>query len=244
MSGLSRTHRPRRGTWEADADSFFERLYEMMPTPTEDPPNLQRKLEEVSGLVKELTEAPEEVRSAVAAQLRREVSALLGSGTSARHPRLVHIVAPAAEHFDSPDFRVLRRAIRDDQDAAGDDEPEGESPLPPDWAWWTRTRGKRAVMVGGSPRELNRARLEKTFGFAELDWMPAEFRRNSLQTVRDGVRNGGVDIVILLRSFVGHDADQVILPACREHDVGWVSVEQGYGVVRVKQGIERFLDPE
>ena len=246
VSGLSRTHRPRRGTWEADADAFLERLNDLLPAPPQDSPNFQKKLAAIEVLVKELDVAPEELRDAVVAQMRRETAALLAAGLAARNPRLVRIVAPAAAHLDAPEFRVLRRAIRDDQDAGEeDDESEARTgALPADWPWWPRTRGRRAVMIGGSPRELNRARLQEAFGFGELDWLPAEFRRNSLQVVRDRVKADGVDLVILLRSFVGHDADQVILPACREHEVGWVSVEQGYGVVRVKQAIERFLDLE
>ncbi|MFZ5478375.1 MAG: hypothetical protein ACOZNI_16525 [Myxococcota bacterium] len=246
VSGLSRTHRPARETWEADAEAFFERLYDMLPTPAEDAPNVQRALQSVERLVAELETAPDEVRDAISAQLRRDVGALLAQGVSARNPRLVRVVAPAASALDGGEFRALRRAIRDEQEAAREEASEDEAPadLPADWAWWPMTRARRAVMIGGSPRELNRARLEKVFGFAELDWLPAEFRRNSLQTIRDRVKNGGVDMVIILRSFVGHDADQVILPACREAGVGWVSVEQGYGVVRVRQAIERYLDPE
>ncbi|HNH49638.1 MAG TPA: hypothetical protein PKY30_21520, partial [Myxococcota bacterium] len=66
---------------------------------------------------------------------------------------------------------------------------------------------------------------------------------NSLQTVRDRVRAGKVDLVIMLGAFVGHDADDVILPACRDRGVDWVHVDKGYGIVRIRHAIERFLDP-
>lgn len=249
VSGLARSHRPARETWEADADAFFDRLLDMIPAPLEAAPNLQRKLEGVEALVREIETAPAEARSAVEAQVRREIAALLAAGLSARHPRLIRICGPLLSLLEGGEFRALRRAVRDDQEArdeeAGEDAAEAaHNALPGDWAWWGRTRGRRAVMVGGSPREPNRVRLEGAFGFAELDWMPAEFRRNSLQAVRDRVRAGGVDLVLILRSLVGHDADQVILPACREMDVAWVSVEQGYGVARVRQAIERYLEPD
>lgn len=245
--GLARTHRPGRDTWEADADAFFDRLLEMLPQPPEDAPPVQRRLDMLEGLVHEIDAAPAEARSAVEAQVRREMAAVLAAGVSSRNVRLVRMATPILATLEGSEFRALRRAIRDEQEAAaaeGTEESVEPSPLPADWPWWAHTRGRRAVMVGGSPRELNRARLQRIFEFAELTWMPAEFRRNSLQAVRDRVRAGGLDLVLILRSFVGHDADQVILPACREMQVGWASVEQGYGVARVRQAIERYLDPD
>lgn len=246
--GLARWHQPNRGTWEGDAEALYERLAAMVPTPVEAEPNTQRKLDIIEGLVRENGICPEEVRSAVAAQLRREVSAAFSMGLQARNPRLVRMLAPVADAFDTPEFRSLRRAIRDDADASQGEEAEDAgtevSQLPADWAWWGFTKGMRALIVGGDPREPNRVRLEHAFGFAELEWVGAEYKRNNLHGVRDRVRSGRVDLVILLTRFTGHDADQIIIPACREMSIGFVCVPHGYGVVRVRQAIERFLDPE
>ena len=115
--------------------------------------------------------------------------------------------------------------------------------LPEDWAWWGRTEGRRAVILGGSPRETNRARLEQEFRFAELVWDPAEHKRNVLQRLRDRIRSGGVDLVIVLRRFVGHDTDDVVVRACKDSGTDWVHVEHGYGVNQVQAAVERFLEP-
>lgn len=125
--------------------------------------------------------------------------------------------------------------------APEEDEAERDTPVPVDWPCFSCTRGKRAVLVGGDPREPNRLRLEAAFEFAELRWEKTEFTRNGLQKVRDRVRAGGVDLVIVLSRFVGHDTDQVIQPACREHGVPFVPVPKGYGVVGVRLAIERHL---
>ncbi|MDP2306095.1 MAG: hypothetical protein Q8P18_08705 [Pseudomonadota bacterium] len=246
--GLARWHQPNRETWEGDAEALYERLSAMVPTPVEAEPNTQRKLELIEGLVKEMSICPEEARSAVAAQLRREVSAAFSMGLQARNHRLVHILASVSDAFEAPEFRSLRRAIRDDADARQGEEAEDAgtevSQIPADWAWWGFTKGMRALIVGGDPREPNRVRLEQAFGFAELEWVGAEYKRNNLHGVRDRVRSGRVDLVILLTRFTGHDADQIIIPACREMNIGFVCVPHGYGVVRVRQAIERFLDPE
>jgi hypothetical protein len=245
--GLNRTHKPVRGTWQDDADNYWDRLVSYLPTEDTPSPNHEKILANLEKLVREIEFAPVAARSAVASQTIREFRTALESGISARDPRLVRLAAPLVEQLQSREFRNLRRAIREEQEAAN--EPEDaeatteEVHLPPEWGWWGRTKGRRALMIGGSPREPNRARLEKVFGFSSLEWLPAEHRRNSLVSVRNRVRAGGVDVVLILRSFVGHDADEIILPACRETGVDWVHVDQGYGVVRVRQAIERFLDP-
>jgi len=246
--GLARWHQPNRESWENDAEALFERLSAMLPTPVEAEPSARRKIEVIEGLVREASTCPEEVRSAVEAQLRREVLAAFAAGVQARNSRLVRMLVPVAGAFEGQEFRSLRRAIRDEMDAARADEAEDagieEPELPADWAWWPFTKDQRALIVGGDPREPNRLRLERAFGFSELEWVGAEYKRNNLHGVRDRVRSGRVDLVLLLTRFTGHDADQIIIPACREMNVGFVCVPHGYGVVRVRQAIERFLDPE
>ncbi|HND28786.1 MAG TPA: hypothetical protein PLA94_02270, partial [Myxococcota bacterium] len=244
--GLSRHHRPMRGSWDEDSESYWDRLAACLPEETtpEVRPNLEKVLGELESLSAELSGAPgPEIAEAVASQLRRTLREALKGGLSSRDPRLVRVLAPHQELLDSPDFRSLRRAIRN---AAEEEEHTGEETepeLPEDWRWWARTRGRSVVIVGGDPREPNRLRIKDAFRMAELDWESAEFKRNSLQTVRDRVRAGKVDLVIMLGAFVGHDADDVILPACRDRGVDWVHVDKGYGIVRIRHAIERFLDP-
>ena len=247
VHGLARNHRPFRDTWREDADAWADRLRALLTADDEGPPSpsAQKTVDGLERLAREVAAAPTaDTQAAVRSQLVREVSQALRNGLSARNRALVKLVAPHADAFAAAEFRALRRAIRDDAEAADEEAGTGErAQMPDDWAWWTRTRGRRAVMVGGSPRELNRARLEQTFQFASLEWEGTEFKRNSLQALRNRVSAGGIDLVLVLRSFVGHDADQILLPACRERGIDWVHVEQGYGTARVRAAIERFLDP-
>ncbi len=244
--GLSRHHRPMRGTWDEDSESYWDRLAACLPeegTP-EVRPNMEKLLGELESLGAEVQNAPSpEIAEAVAAQLRRTLRDALKGGLSSRDPRLIKVLSLHQELLDSPDFRSLRRAIRNAVEEEEHPEEGPGSELPDDWRWWARTRGRNVVIVGGDPREPNRLRIKEHFRMAELDWEPAEFKRNSLQTVRDRVRAGKVDLVIMLGAFVGHDADDVILPACRDRGVDWVHVDKGYGTVRIRQAIERFLDP-
>jgi hypothetical protein len=244
--GLSRHHRPMRGSWDEDSESYWDRLAACLPEEVapEARPNLEKMLSELESLSAECSAAPSpEIAEAVAAQLRRTLREGLKSGLSSRDPRLVRVLAPHQELLDSPDFRSLRRAIRTAEEEEEHTGEGAEPELPEDWRWWARTRGRNVVIVGGDPREPNRLRIKEAFRMAELDWETAEFKRNSLQTVRDRVRAGKVDLVIILGAFVGHDADDVILPACRDRGVDWVHVDKGYGIVRIRHAIERFLDP-
>lgn len=95
-------------------------------------------------------------------------------------------------------------------------------------------------MVGDGPREPNRVRLEQAFGLGELAWEQAEHSRNSLQKVRDRVKAGSVDLVMILTRFVGRDSDHLILPACKDAGVPFVPVKSGYGVVGIRRAIERY----
>ena len=242
VNGLSRGHGPTRGTWGADAEAYTARLpaAEAPPAVKE---NHERLLGSLGAFLPEFETAPPEALDSVKAQFRSLVRKALDAGVRSADPRLLKLSLPHADLFDGVEFRGLRKALREDAEAAEGEDDEKAPPLPPDWAWWGRTRYRRGVIVGGDPRELNRERLEKAFGFGELEWVGTEFKRNNLQTVRDRVRAGKIDIVIILGSFVGHDADEVILPAARECGVDWVHVDKGYGIVRVRRAMERFLDP-
>lgn len=242
VNGLSRGHAPTRGSWGADAEAYRARLPrdEAPPAVRE---NVERLLAGLTAFVPEFDMAPEGAMDAVSTQFKSLVRHALENGLRPTDPRLIRLCLPHAALLDDRDFRALRKALRDEADSAEADDDEGAPPLPPDWAWWGRTRHRRGVLVGGDPREVNRERLEHAFGFAELDWVGAEFKMNNLQMVRDRVRAGKLDLVIILGSFVGHDADDVILPAARECAVDWVHVDKGYGIVRVRRAIERFLDP-
>ncbi|HNH49227.1 MAG TPA: hypothetical protein PKY30_19430, partial [Myxococcota bacterium] len=128
--GLSRHHRPMRGSWDEDSESYWDRLAACLPEETtpEVRPNLEKVLGELESLSAELSGAPgPEIAEAVASQLRRTLREALKGGLSSRDPRLVRVLAPHQELLDSPDFRSLRRAIRN---AAEEEEHTGEETEP------------------------------------------------------------------------------------------------------------------
>jgi hypothetical protein len=234
VHGLHRAHPPKRGSWPADAAFAWAGLLDKVPglaeVMAEDAPS--RRVED----------ALREVEAAGEPELRVAAIRAALEVVSERHPRLVRLAADLVDRLEQPEFRGLRRAIRAElADPAEEEGAAAEAELPVDWAGWAKTRGRRAVMIGGSPREPNRQRIERIFGFQSLEWRPAEHRRNGLQTLRNSIRSGGVDLLLVLRDFVGHDADDVLLPACREAGVDWAHVEHGYGTGSVRRAIERYV---
>lgn len=243
--GLSRNHTPQHGpSWDDDAERHWDQLTGLLPDGPEETPNQEKCLEKLGFLIPEIEAAPnDEVRGLVTDQAVRAVAAALDAGVDSRDRRLVRLASGLASQLEGRLFRRLRRAIRD-AESPDEDEDDVVAAIPEDWGWWKWTRGKRGVIVGGSPREHARKRLEAAFGFEALEWVGAENAKRGLQSLRNRVASGNVHTLLMLGRFIGHDADDILLPAAREAGTAWVHVDHGYGVNRVRSAIERFLEPE
>ncbi|NBS42052.1 hypothetical protein EBS80_05355 [bacterium] len=237
VHGPKRTSGPTSSSWDSDARTHLNRLYDRALTDDAGRVNFGRAIAVIEELVRDA--APfEEVRPLIASAIR--------VGVPASNTRLVNLVAPFHGNMtDAPELRTLRGAIRTAERAARAP-PEPEAPaIPADWPWLAFARGKRVVMIGGDPREPNRVRIEKAFAFGELVWEPTEFKPRSSDAVRDRISSGGVDFLIILRRFVGHDVDEKLIPVCETTGTPYVSVPNGYGIGRIRQEIEhRIPRPE
>lgn len=244
--GLSRSHLPQHGeSWDDDAERHWDQLAALLPDDQDPPPNAEKALEHLDFLMSELADPPSaEIGEVVLAQAVRATSEVLEAGVDSRDPRLVRLATPLHDDLEGRHFRRLRRAIRDARAPEADPDDAPTPDLPEDWAWWHWTRGRKAVMVGGVPREHARERLERAFAFEELTWVSTEHARRGLQNLAERVRGGSADMLIMLGRFIGHDADRILLPAARDAGTAWVHVDHGYGVNRVRYAIERFLEPE
>jgi hypothetical protein len=242
--GLALEHTPRHGTWADDADHLLAELEGEDPAP---PVNAERVLSELQELVAEIranVDAPGR-RDAAVATLRRVLIRGLQQGLRPRDPRLVQLLGPYVADLDHATLRPVRRAIRvaECQVQVADDDDSG-SFLAPDWPWWSYTRGRRAVIIGGDPRELNRQRIQAAFEFSELGWIETKVHNaGRLRGLVERVRTGGVDVILMLTRFSSHLSDHMLVGPCKEHGVDLVHVHGGYGVTGVRLAIERFLGP-
>jgi hypothetical protein len=143
-------------------------------------------------------------------------------------------VAPAP----SPPPPVLLVAAEDEATLVVSDE-DAVSLLEADWPWWSQVRGKRAVLVGGSPREPYRQRLIEVFGFSSLDWVDGHVRRISKLASR--VAHRGVDLILVVSAFISHKSSGKIVNACKQQGVTFAVLERGHGVLAVRRALERFV---
>jgi len=239
--GLMRSHTPTHGSWGNDARLWGSRLGHAMHSHGH--LNPERTLD----TLRELHDATEPVDAAV---FLDAVTEALDAGVAVDDPRLVRVTAARMDDLKTrARFKRLRKAIRQaEQDSQQDDaefEAEvaaGHAEPPRGWPLLDMVRGRRAVLIGGDRREEARVRIQAAFELESLDWVSTDHSRH-FQSVANRVASGGCDLVILLRRFIGHDVDRIIIPACRAAGVPWVSVERGYGVAQIRASMDRFLTP-
>jgi hypothetical protein len=122
-----------------------------------------------------------------------------------------------------------------------------EKPVEPtiseDWPWLELTRDARVVMVGGTRRPEAHRQLERELR-CEIDWVEQSRGEGTrtLQSVGRRISNGTVDLVILLRQYVGHDTGDHIVAPAKQHDVPFAFVDRGYGIEQVHAAIERYTE--
>lgn len=174
-------------------------------------------------------------------QFVERVREVLEGGVSPNDKRLVHAALPFAMELDGADLKALRKAVNHEIEVSEAEEEARPPRVAPDWAWYPHTRGKRAVIVGGDPRSERVQRLQQTFGFAELDWVDnASGGVRIADSLTKRMRNGTVDLVIVLRAFSSHKLSDKIF-AARDGSCAVVLADT-YGVTAVQLAIERFLE--
>lgn len=101
-----------------------------------------------------------------------------------------------------------------------------EREIDPTWPLWPSVRGRRALMVGGDPREPNRQRLERAFGFASLEWPDIAGPRR-VDAVVARIKRKTFDIVLVLAGFVDHKQSEPIVAAAKDAGIVW-ALADGY----------------
>lgn len=230
--GLSRTHRPQHGSWLGDAEHWWTVLLEMLPeVPDVDVPDLDRVLARLRNAL-ESASADDEIAAAFVAAL--------DSSAPAEDGQLVDLAAPYFEILQRKSrLKPLRLAARRAREEALAEAEADDGTLPTDWPHFERTRGTRALIVGGERREGTRQRIEQVFGFASVDWVAPPARGEV--TIVDRIGRGDVEHVLLLERFLGQDITVRLLPACERAQVLASRVGGGFGVSGVRAALEQRL---
>jgi hypothetical protein len=59
------------------------------------------------------------------------------------------------------------------------------------------------------------------------------------QALLSAIQHKNVDVVLVLRRFMGVEADRLLVPACKASSLPLVSVDRGYTSLALRQAIER-----
>ncbi len=231
VHGLALTHTPRTGSWESDAAQWEARAAELLQQIEEEnaPPNPDDAIRQLAAKARDGVD-PEVMVS--------ELRALLKIGASPTDKRILNLARPYADALDGKVFASLRKAIRDTVEAESTEDMASPSPIPADWPLFLRTRGRRALVVGGDPRPERAAKLAETFGFHSVEWLEGSTTRK-VDGLAERMRSGSLDLVIVLRAFNSHKLSTAIFAV--KSELCPVVLADGYGVNQVRLGIERFL---
>ncbi len=238
--GLARDHQPENGTWAEDAahykellDGYAQKYYGEGVDDEGEGMNPEVALNEIEVFIEKEPEPDE---------LRRFVSKRLGGGLRADDPRLVKMLRPFQGAFEGNEFRKLRAAFEADDGAL--EEEQEQTLIPEDWPWREKLRKSRFVMIGGDSRPDAQARLEDAFQPASFEWPTIEYNKSMrlVQSWANRIRQGSVDIVLLLTEFMSHKVSGAITDAVKDSPgVELVYINRGYGVTQIKHGIEDFV---
>lgn len=229
--GLMRTHTPINGTWSGDAVMWWDRLAVHLPDAAASP---DRALAVLRSAIDEGAEPDVLTAHAVLA---------LDAGVESEDGRLVRMMAPYREALGKvARFKKLRKAIRgfEESDEAFAAELLAPLEVPADWAHGDAVRDRNVVVLSGDVPAEGRKYLEAAFGFGHMEWVTKEHPR-LLQSLAEGVRQGGVDAIIVMRRFIGPEVDRILVPACRAASVPWISVEGAYGVAQIREAIDAAM---
>ena len=158
-------------------------------------------------------------------------------GVATSDPELLDLILPYRDLLtEGSEFLALRRNLQ--KLAEEQVEPSG-----PDIGnldeLLSFTAGKR-VMIGGARREDVRRQLEQLFQFKRLEWEDYERTQSAkLDSLQQSVKAGGVDLVLILKSFVHHHVSEQLRPVCQRNGVVCLMVDHGYGPAQVAETLAR-----
>ena len=110
--------------------------------------------------------------------------------------------------------------------------------IPADWEFFSLTKGKKGLLIGGTPREPSRAKLEHVFQFSTLDW--SEITPRTEPSFVKQIKNGSYHFVLILSSLARGSLSEKMVTAAKKGKVKFCTVQGGYSVSAVKMAIEKW----
>lgn len=229
--GLSRHHRPRCGSWKAEAEAAWAELQTPEDAADAKARSLRAVREAASGGVTEI--------------LVHAIHAALSAGVRPSDPSLLQPIEPAADALRASGLRLhraVRTALADWMQDNEQSVAESDRRAPIDPAVLAFCAGKSVLVIGGEGAAHARERLKVAFGFAALHWHPA-WERSRAATLREAALASRHDLVIFIARFSSHALSDLLMPALRESGLPVAFVHTGYGVPQVAKAIAGIIPP-
>lgn len=233
VHGLMTSHTPRQSTWLEDARAIWsDDLGLEIPKPPVKPPKFS--IHDVTTAIAD--GVPDAILHAILLELLDH--------PAIDQDHLTQVLDGQVERLGHPKLKKLKKRVARFQRAHDDADPptedEADAPIPPTWGWRGYCVGKRAIMLGGDTRQSQEARIHAAFGFDTLAWETGWDPRR-VESLAERIRQGNVDLLLIIQRFVNHTATNTVVPVCKEHGVPFVVVAGGYGVSQIRHAIETRL---
>ena len=161
------------------------------------------------------------------------------AGRGPSDTELLELISPYRDLLTGSEYRSVRKNLDRLREEEHPFDPGLQEPVRD---LLERTRSKRALMIGGATREDMRRTLEHIFEFESLDWESHEGNRPSLiDSLEQRIRSRGIDLVIVIKTLVGHNVTARLRPACEHSEVPLIIVDKGYGPSQVADALRKGL---
>lgn len=232
VPGLNRARGPHRNNWVEDQTKWWNKLAHHLGYTT-------------SRTKREVFEALEGMLAYddwSVDQLDKQLGRVRCAGWGSNDKALVDMLMP---HYDAipSKYKTLRSAVRDalvGNDGVDPTPSQHDREVPDDWPLWDMVAGKRAIIVGGSPRQQRVAKIKAAFKLGDLEWVESRNQRK-MESTAQTIISGNVDIVLFLRRFTSHTNQNLLHPVCKEAGSWFVLVDTGYGVNQIRMALERYM---
>lgn len=232
--GLSATHEPYSKTWWHDGEPHAAALgLEIRPLAKEVQVPESGKGFTMGDLVTSINEGIDDTL------LEAMVDYLLDhEGINQKH--LVQVLVPVREQLPKkPAFKRLLTQVYKKYEELNPDAEEVEDEtfiLPPDWIGFSVTEGKRILLMGGDERQEALARLKAELKTDLITWNSGWSAAGVDPEVKR-IKNGGYDLIIVLRGYNNHSTADKTVRAAKESGVMFVT-PRSYGLQAVRRAIE------
>ena len=232
--GLMRSHAPVHGSWSKDARAWLNDLETKLAEEESEPVNAAFATLEFL-----CSKADGAVGGAHEQAILDAARALLEAGMDPQDPRFAPLLMPWHDRLSHhPELRGLQQAI---QQREAREASVVRSELSADWPLAGAVSGKRVSVLGsGAVASEVRQQLQEAFGFALLDWVTLEQETN-LDQLSAAVKGGIVQLVLVLRRYVGVSTEAPLQAVCEAASIPCVPVEGATGVGSVQDALERHL---